>query len=183
MKKVLFIFASLLIITSAFAFEKGTVDVGGTASLSMHKADSDAETLTTISVSPLIGYFVAENTCVDGTFLYESQSQDDESISIVGIGIGARHFFNRFYAGADLQFQSQSIDFGNDGSWLSGTRTVSGTFIQPKIGVLAPLSPSVFIDCGAAYQIGFGSWGGDGSGDNETTNLKFQFGLHYFFKR
>ncbi len=180
-----FIFASLLIITSAFAFEKGTYDLGGSASLSMQKANSDDETLTTFSLSPLLGFFAAKNVCIDGILSFTSQSAGDESISVIAIGAGARYFFNnRFYVGGALQYQSQTIDLGNDeDSWFSGEATTTSTYIQPKIGMLAPLNPSVFLDFGATYQIGFGSYGGDGSGDNEYSNLNFNVGLHYFLKR
>ncbi|MDD2507361.1 MAG: hypothetical protein PHQ78_08650 [Candidatus Cloacimonetes bacterium] len=178
MKKAMIIFASLLIMTSAFAFEKGTMNLGGTASLSMAKSNSDDETLTTIIMRPQFGYFVADNVCVDGIFIYESQSYDDESTSAIGVGLGGRYFYNNFYGGMDLQFQSMSMEDDALGDF-----SVSANYLQPKIGVLVPLNPNVFLDFGASYQFGFGDYGGDRSGTNESTRFNFNVGLHYFFKR
>lgn len=178
MKKALIIFTSLLIMTSAFAFEKGTIDLGGTASLSIVKSDSDEKTLTTIIMRPQLGYFVADNVCVDAIFIYESQSYDDQTISAIGIGLGGRYFYNNIYGGLDLQFRTTSVYEEN-----SGDGSASANFLQPKMGVLVPLNPNVFLDFGASYQFGFGDYGGDAHGDNEASMFGINVGLHYLFKR
>jgi len=177
MKKALIIFATLLIITSAFAFEKGTMNLGGNASLSMTKADSDDETETTITIRPQFGYFVADNVCIDGIFIFESASYDGDAVSAFGIGVGGRYFFNKIYGGLDFQYQSMSMDIGPI------DMSVTAMYMQPKIGVLLPMSSNVFVDLGMAYQLGFGDYGGDGSGANEASDLSFNVGLQYFFKR
>lgn len=177
MKKALILFVVLLVATSAFAFEKGTMNLGGTASLSMSKADSDDETTTAISLRPQFGYFVADNVCIDGIIIFESESYDDDSISAFGIGVGGRYFLNRIYGGLDFQYQSMTMDISPI------DMNVTAMYIQPKLGVLLPLSSSVFADLGMRYQMGLGDYGGDGSGANESSTMAFSVGLQYFFRR
>jgi hypothetical protein len=182
MKKALVLVATLIIITSAFAFDKGTMNLGGTASLSISKVDSDDDSTTELAVRPQFGYFVADNICIDGILIYESQSGDND-VSAFGIGIGGRYFYNRFYGGLDFQYQSVTRDVYNDGSLGVVEWTSTGMFLQPKVGVLLPVSENVYVDLGASYQLGIGEWGSDGSGNNEFSDMQFNIGLQYFFTR
>lgn len=177
MKKALVLFALIFCLGQVFAFVQGTMNLGGTASLSMSKADSDDDTETTLSLRPQIGYFLTDDVCGDLIFIYESQSYDGDTDSALGLGLGARYFWNNAYIGAEFQYDSVNLES------LMGTMNMTAMYVAPKLGYLAPLGHKVYLELGAIYELGIGDFGGDGSGPNDGSNLQFNLGLQYFFNR
>ncbi len=177
MKKALVVLALIFCLGQVFAFVQGTKNLGGTASLSMAKFDSDDETETTLSLRPQLGYFFADNICGDLIFIYESQSYDGDTDTALGLGVGARGFYKNAYIGAEFQYDTVNIES------VFSDMNVNSMYIVPKLGYMAPLGHNVYLDLNGAYEMGIGDFGGDGSGPNETTNLKFNLGLQYFFDR
>ena len=175
MKKVALISLYLAFVCSAFAFSQGSNYLGGTASFSSYKENSDAKTLTTFILQPELGLFIRDNSSLDLMFEFESQSQGDKRLSIVGIGMGTKFYWNRFYVGTD--FQHRSINF----MATDGKSTSSGMYITPKVGYLAPLTAHAYLNLGANYLMGIGHYGGNSSRSNENRNLRFSIGLQYFF--
>lgn len=174
MKKVMLVFVAVLMMSSAFAFDKGTINFGGNASFSVEKANSDADALTTLILRPQAGYYVADNICADLIFIYESQKEGNDVVKAFGAGLGARYFLLGAYGGLDLQYNNVNMDtFIMDG-------TSTSFYIIPKLGYLLPLGSGTYLDLGARYQIGVGDYGGDGSGANKSTSLQFSVGLEYF---
>jgi hypothetical protein len=53
-------------------------------------------------------------------------------------------------------------------------------YLVPKLGYMMPLAENVFVDLGLKYQMGFGDYGGDGSGSNEQSVLHLGVGLQVF---
>nr|MDK2851177.1 hypothetical protein [Candidatus Cloacimonadota bacterium] len=177
MKKTVLLFAIIFIVTSAFAFEKGTINPGGTASVKLTKDNSDSGTLTTISIHPQLGYLVVDNLSLDAMVIFESQSMSGDVISSLGLGVGGRYFFNRIYGGLDFEFTSSTIDI----DFIDNN--ITAMYLQPKLGVLFPLGEKVFVDLNAAYKLGIGNYGGDSDDSNESSELSFNLGLQYFLKR
>lgn len=175
MKKGLLILLSLLVVTCVFAFDKGTINPGGTVSFSSAKAHSDADAYTVLAFSPQIGYFVIDNLSADLDLSLVSEKQGDDKASMFAIGIGARYFYNNFYGGLGLMMMSSSYE----DSW--GNSDVSANFLNLKAGYMVPIVENVFVDAGLKYQMGFGEYGGDGSGDNESSVLTIGAGLQVFF--
>ncbi|MCB5252928.1 MAG: hypothetical protein RBR69_03420 [Candidatus Cloacimonadaceae bacterium] len=177
MKKGILIIISLFVVCSAFAFSKGTLNLGGTASLHIHKDDSDADAQSTFILRPKIGYFIVEDNCIDLIFIYENYFQNDDSISALGLGIGTAYFLKQFYAGIDFIYESLTID----ASELKSKATAM--FVNPKLGYLVSLTPNVYLDLGAGYTMGIGDYGADSSGSNSSRDLHFNLGLQYYFNR
>lgn len=177
MKKVTLIVLALVVVCSAFAFTKGTNYLGGSASFSSSKENSDAEALTILTLRPELGVFILDNSSLDLIFKFESQSQGDLRLSVVGIGIGTKYYWNKFYAGIDFQHQSSSLITSD---WKNKSST-SAMFLDPKVGYLAPLIPHAYLDLGASYLMGIGHYGGGSSKDNETRYLSFHIGLQFLF--
>lgn len=181
MKKGLLILLALLVVSSVFAFTKGTINPGGSVSFSSYKSFSDDEAMTTIAFMPQLGYFVVDNVAVDLLLNYTSMSYDEESGSTLGFGVGGRYFYSilpgKLYGGLGLLYNSDAYD---DGVFDA---SVSSTFLNLKAGYLFPIAENVFIDFGAKYDMGFGSYGGDGSGDNEQSQLGINAGLQIFLTK
>lgn len=167
MKKGILILFSLLFVVAAFAFDQGTINLGGTASFESAKANSDADAETMFSLSPNVGYFVIDDLSVDLNLSYVNYDGDS---SAMGIGLGARYFYMNFYGG--LQFDYRTV--GTD-DW-----DVSSMYITPKIGYMMPLAQNVYVDLGLRYQMGIGDYGQDGSGSNESSVIHFGVGLQVF---
>ncbi|MDD3562125.1 MAG: hypothetical protein PHR32_00430 [Candidatus Cloacimonetes bacterium] len=166
MKKGILILVSLLFVVAAFAFDQGTINLGGTVAFESVKANSDADAITVFTVNPIVGYFVMDNISADLNLALVSYDGDLD----FGIGIGARYFYNNFYGGLEFDYVSET--WGDD--------TVSSMYLVPKLGYMMPLAENVFVDMGLKYKMGFGDYGGDGSGSNEYSQVHFGVGLQVF---
>ena len=166
MKKGILIFVSLLFVVAAFAFDQGTINLGGSAYFESVKANSDTDAVTVFSLNPNVGYFIIDNLSAD---LNLSVTSFDGNTDF-GIGLGGRYFYNNFYGG--LQFDYKSMDMGS--------ATMSAMYLTPKIGYMMPLAENVFVDLGLRYQMGFGDYGGDATGSNETSVVHLGVGLQVF---
>lgn len=175
MKKGLLVLLSLLIVTCVFAFDKGTVNPGGTISFVSSKYNSNTDTYTEIYFGPQVGYFVIDDLSVDLLLGIMSGKQGDDKDTSFDVGVGARYFYNNFYGGLGFMMNSYKSEsnFG-DYKW-------SANYIDLKAGYLVPLAENVFADLGLKYEMGVGEYGGDGSGDNEYTQLTFGAGFQIFF--
>jgi len=172
---VLIALLSLLAVSSLCAFDKGTINPGGSISYTSSKANSDADALSIISFEPQLGYFFMDNICGDLLINYTSMSQGDYSSSDFAVGIGGRYFYNQFYGGLGLMMASSSFDLG------SGSVSVSANYIDLKAGYLIPIVENVYVDLGLKYDMGFGDYGGDGSGANEESQIGLNVGFQLFF--
>ncbi len=174
LKKAILMILSLVVACSGFAFTQGTKYLGGTASVSRSKADSDATVLTIITQMPEMGLFVTDDNSLELIFKYAYQGKVNVSLSAVAMGVGFSHYFGKFYTGTDFQLQSSNLRGGG----FSGSNT--GIFLSPKLGYLLPVTDNAYLDLGANYLVGIGDYSG-GGGENEVRSLRLQFGLQYFF--
>jgi len=181
MKKGLLVLLALLVMSSVFAFTSRTVNPGGSVSFYSYKANSDADAMTVIAFLPQIGYFVVDNASVDLLLNYTYMSQDDVSASEMAIGVGGRYFYTispgKLYGGLGLLYSSTAYD-DEDGDYSE-----SSTFLNFKAGYLFPIAKNVYIDLGAKYDMGFGSYGGDGEGDNEQGQFGINAGFQIFLTK
>lgn len=166
MKKGILVLVSLLFVVAAFAFDQGTINLGGSAAFESVKAHKDADAITVFYLNPIVGYFVMDNVSADLNLNIMSYDGDTD----LGIGIGGRYFYNNFYGGLQLDYMSQA--------W--GSSTVTSMYLVPKLGYMMPLAENVFVDLGLKYKMGFGDYGGDGSGSNEYSQVHFGVGLQVF---
>ncbi len=180
MKKVLVISLCLLFITSIFAFEKGTKNIGGSVSYQSVKVNSDADAMTTLQFAPHGGYFFIDNLCGDLLIRYSSiKFSEDYKMSEFAFGIGGRYFYNNIYGGVGFLMESLTEEF------TGGDAKMSGNYLNFQLGYLVGLVENVYIDLGFDYAMGMGKYGGDLADldiDNEETCLNFGVGLDIFFK-
>ena len=177
MKKVLIVLLSLLFITSIFAFEKGTKNIGGSVSYQSFKFDSDADAATTIQFSPHGGYFFIDNLCGDLLIRYTSyDSGGDYKSSGFAFGIGGRYFYNNIYGGIGFLMESEKTENGAE-------YKASGNYLNFQLGYLVGLVENIYVDLGFDYFMGMGKYGGDADQfDNEESGFDFGVGLDIFFK-
>jgi hypothetical protein len=172
---ILIALLSLFVVSGLCAFTKGTINPGGSISYSSTKYDANSDTYTVFSFTPQLGYFFADDLSGDFLINYNSQAQGDISLSDFGVGIGGRYFHNQFYVGLGFMLTSQSFDYGD------GTASVSADYLDLKAGYLVPVVKNVYVDLGIKYEMGIGSYGGDGSGSNNETQFGFNAGFQLFF--
>lgn len=181
MKKGLLVLLALLVVSSVFAFTKGTINPGGSVSFYSYKYNSDADATTVISLLPQCGYFVVDNLVVDLLLNYTTTSQDDVDMSTFGGGVGGRYFYTllpgKLYGGLGFLYNNDSYDDGEEDI------SVGSTYLNIKAGYLVPIAENVYIDFGAKYDLGFGSYGGDGEGDNEESRFGVNVGLQAFITK
>ncbi|MGC9361658.1 MAG: hypothetical protein ACP5F3_01890 [Candidatus Syntrophosphaera sp.] len=168
MKKGILILALVLAVTVIFAFPKGTFNPGGTISFSSYKVNSDADPVNMLTIAPQAGLFVMDNLCVDGLISYQTDTEDWNHI---GLGIGGRYFFGNIYAGLGLMY---GMDNNDD---YSATQMSADL----KAGYLLQIARNAYLDVGAKYNMGFGEFGGDASGDNEQSRLTVGAGFQIFY--
>lgn len=172
MKKGILILTLVLAVTVIFAFPKGTFNPGGTISFMSYKANSDADANTLLTIAPQAGLFIMDNLCVDGLISYQ---MDNDDWSSLGLGIGGRYFFGNIYAGLGLMYGMESYEIM--GSDVSATEMSADI----KAGYLLQIARNAYLDVGAKYNMGFGEYGGDASGDNEQSALTVGAGFQIFY--
>lgn len=173
MKKGILLIASLLFICSAFAFDTGSILIGGQAGFSFSKENSDDDGTTDLYLFPQAGYFINPNICIDGILKAEFMGSESMDVNAFGIGAGARYFFNQLYAGVDLQYESANIKIDTP----SSDDTESAIYGTLKAGYLYMVLPGAYIDAQARYVMGLGDYGGDLSGKNEQSAFNILLGL------
>lgn len=172
----LIILMSLFVLSSLCAFEKGTINPGGSISYMSYKSNADDEDATNmLSIAPQVGYFFIDNLAADLLIDFENMSEGDYKSSSLDIGIGGRYFYKNFYGGLGFMLTSWSWD---DGDF---DMKVSANYIDLKAGYLVPIVENVYIDLGVGYEMGMGEYGADGEGDNEESAFGFMAGFQIFF--
>lgn len=174
MKKGILILVLLLFVMAAFAFDQGTINLGGTAVFESKKETSDDDAITVFTVNPIVGYFVMDNLSADVNLAVVS---NDGNLDF-GIGVGARYFYSNFYGGLEFDYLSEYYAYPPASGLKDGTKT--SMYLVPKLGYMMPLAENVFVDMGLKYKMGFGDYGGDRSGSNEYSQIQFGVGLQVF---
>ena len=168
MKKSLIILIALMAVSAVFAFQPGSMMVGGQIDFGSYKANSDADAYTTIGFYPQLSGFVMENLSAD---LIVSYAQIGDDASEIGLGLGAKYFYNTLYGGLDFTYQINKFKI------LNQNKSGNSMYLTPKIGYMVPIIPNAYVDLQAYYKMGIGEYGGDQSGDNSSSHLNLRAGL------
>ena len=161
MKKVvtMMIVLSLLASVSYAQFNTGSKTASGTVSWSKNSYDGeDAGSL--LMIAPSVGYFVMDNLSANVSLNMMTYSDDGESESITGFGIGAKYYMNNLYGGGSY----------NSLSWEDEDAMTS---LLIEGGYLYGLNDNVFLDIGLDYLMGLG--------DNKSTTMTIGVGIATFF--
>ena len=169
MKKI-FLTLALSITCAIFAqaqTEKGTLLLGGGAEFKSTSADGAS--VTNYSLSPNIGYFVAENIAVGARVDFGGSSSDGESVSNYQIAPFARYYFLPIGSNAKL-FGDASVGFA--GSSAEGDK--GATVIAVQAG------PAFFLNQHTALELAarFASISSDGQ---SATQFGIRVGLQIHF--
>ena len=74
---------------ATFAIDKGSLGISGTAGFTSQSGDLyewDDKGITTISLMPSIFYFVAPNIAIGADVTFQSVTQGDDKVSMIGLG-------------------------------------------------------------------------------------------------
>lgn len=176
MKRIVLIAIVTALCFSLNAFQEGTINVGGSASLSVTKLNEDAKSIRTISFRPQVGYFVMDNLVADLLFGFSNARQSIYRETRFSFGLGGRYFINQFYGGLGFFQEAYRAEASNIYSHKE-----SATYYMVRTGYLIRLTENTFVDLGLQYQSGIGEYGGDAEGDNEWQSLRLITGLQFFF--
>lgn len=173
MKRLMIVLAAIFMIASLSAFDKGTLNIGGSVSFDTFKHHPDMERKNTIVFSPQLGYFVMEDLSADLLLNFSKVSHGGLESEEVDYGIGFRYFINQIYAGAGYMEKWTGI---NNYDLIS-------SHINAKVGYLLPVSDYIFLNLSADYLKGIGKYRGDSSGNNKQEEFKFKLGIDvYLYK-
>lgn len=176
MKKGLLILASLLLVTTVFAFEAGHILGGGTIGFRSVKMSSDSDAHSIFSFAPEVAYFVMDNLAVDAILNYGHSGTKNNYSNAFALGAGARYIFlQQAYAGTGLE-----MEFNSD-KYAGFSSSYNAMYLFAQLGYLAPISERAFIDIRAKYKMGIGDYGGDYSSSNEESDLGVRAGLQVLF--
>jgi len=177
MRLTLLVIVTMFLVSGLCAFERGTINVGGIASYTSYKEDSDADARNYITIAPQVGYFFIDNLAADLIFALQTYSTEGYSNSTFDIGLGGRYFYKNFYGGLALMHEAYSYD---EEGWGDGSG--SANYLSLKGGYLFPIARNVFVDFGAHYHMGLGDYGGDWDGKNEESEFGLNVGFQIFYK-
>lgn len=184
MKKIILTVAAVFALTFANAqdkkestggpgFANGDLYLTGTAGFSSDKTGdlkNDGFTL-----SPGLGYFIADNIAIEGQLTYESTKTDngitDDKTSGFGIAAGAKYFWT-----PASQF---SLSLGANISYMS-TKYDNADVTTKEIGFNIPLGLHYFVSNDFAITSSWGGFGyssNDNGGDGADKTTGFNLGL------
>lgn len=162
--KKLFLVGALALFASVNAqTEKGSWVIGGSTTLGFNSSketykangqSADGATITTIAVTPSVGYFVANNIAVgvDLGVASITQKEDGDKVTTSTFSVmptGTYYFKGASniipYLGVGVGYQTAKQDFGSD------DLTISGLAYKGKGGVVFLLNQTVGIDLGLTY--------------------------------
>lgn len=161
MKRVGFSLAIVLLLAGAIGaaenpIDKGSMILGGsvyfmTQSGDLYEYGGDA--LTTIALTPSLGYFVAPSIMVGGEVSLLSQSQGDESLTSWAIGPMVGYYFNIDKArtevkGAIYPYVKGFFLYGQ----ISNDESITQMSFGGQGGVVFMLSTAVGVDGGVRFQ-------------------------------
>ncbi len=179
MKKYLMIVVALMAVTAVFAFEPSSMLIGGGFEFTSQKDDSDADAVNTIAFYPQLSGFVIENLSADLILSLVNMSQDDDSATAIGIGVGGRYFFKNLYGGADFTYALNRAKYKSMFGSTVKTK-YNAMYLTPKIGYLAPVLPNTYIDLQGYYKLGLGEYTGDMEDiDNEESCIGIRLGVQF----
>jgi hypothetical protein len=158
---------SVALFLATFVFAQtgqGGILLGGTASFDV------PDNITSIDVSPELGFFVIDNLALGGAISIGTAKAGDVSSSSFGIAPFARYYFGasttKFFAHAQVGYITSKTEiFGDD-------FTVKGSQISIGPGVAIFLNDHVAIEGILAYnKLG---------GDFDTDSIGFRFGVQAY---
>lgn len=152
MKKYIMIIALLMAISAVFAFKSGDLLFGGNFEFAFNNQNSEPYYL--IGVMPQFGVFVTKNIAAELNMGYVrlvkdvEYEEDDDILKIANYGGGLRFFLKNYYAGLVCNYEDGSRDRPSD--W--GDYKYRALLLSPKVGVMAPLTPNIYIDLHTYYR-------------------------------
>lgn len=161
------------------ALDQGSLQVGGSASVSSAKTSGSDSRTTSLTLAPTVLYFAQHGLAVGGSLLLSHTSQDGASGTTWSIGPSAAYYFDTgdeslhpFVQGTVAFGKSTSdADVGN----TSVSSTVSMTEFRADAGILKLVTGSVGITVAAFYdRVNFGD---DGDGHNERIGATAGFAI------
>jgi hypothetical protein len=160
-------------VTGLSAFDKGTLNIGGSVSFDTFKEHPDMDRRNTIVFSPQLGYFVWEDLSADLLLNFSKVYHGELEREEVDYGIGFRYFIDQIYIGAGYMEKWTGM---NNIDLISG-------HINAKLGYLLPLSDYIFLNLSADYLKGIGDYRGDMSGNNKQEEFKFKLGIDIYLSK
>jgi hypothetical protein len=130
--------------------DKGTLLIGGSASVSGLHQDGNESNTFSISLGPMVGAFVARGLAVWGTALFSHTSASVSSVDTWGLGPGMAYYFPRVLGRAYPFVGIESLFSWGSGHIASGSESLDyhSTLIRlrPSAGLLFMLIPHVGIE-------------------------------------
>ena len=184
MKRILVLILAFLVVSSVYAFEAGTKNVGGRFEFESIEIDKNSAGTVYFTIYPIIGYFFMNNVCADILleYTYEDDKDYDKKVNDFGLGIGGRYFYKNIYGGAGFLMEFGNEE-GTDNDGHDFEEETSANYLYFIAGYLYPIAGNVYLDAGFSYEMGIGKYGGDLKGtDNEQSSFGFGAGVDIFFK-
>lgn len=159
-------FAALIVITvllcashvkaqPKYAVDQGVLTLNGSLGFSSQifsQTGFTNSTLTTISLSPQISYFVISNLAIGGTVNFVSQSQSGSSLTQVGVGPTIAYYFGdqsvTVYPFVQGSFFYNSLSSGSGNS----SSTASGVGFEADAGITSMLAKNIGLTLAAFFQ-------------------------------
>lgn len=163
------------------AIDKGSVLVGGSASITQTSVESGNTELTSTNIflSPRALFFVAPRLAIGGTFTFGHTSGDNQNGTGIGAGPALRYYLVSGgrtalpYVGAGFQSTRQTFDLPTGGELKETTRQLDGF-----VGVDFMVTRQVGIVAEAFYS-NFSR----NSSDSDANTFGLRFGIDAFFLR
>ena len=184
MKRILVLILVYLVVSSVFAFEAGTKNVGGRFEFESIEIDKNSAGTVSFTIYPMIGYFFINNICADILLEYTSEDDKDydKKTNDFGLGIGGRYFYKNIYGGAGFIMEFGNEE-GTDNDGHDFEEETSANYLYFIAGYLYGIADNVYLDLGIDYFMGIGKYGGDLKDlDNEASGFGFYTGVDVYFK-
>jgi hypothetical protein len=133
------------------ALSRGSLIIGGTASLTVDDDDKREDSITTVRVAPSLAYFAAPGLAVGGDVEIVHGSSGDVSSTSLGVGPAITYYFGREgdahpFVRAGARYVRTDASFGTEDF------TATQTAVHGGVGALFLLSDAVGVDVSLYYE-------------------------------
>lgn len=153
-----FVIAAALVIAASdvsaqdHALDRGSFQVGGSASVVSSGSDGNDDRTTTITLDPVVRYFVIPRLALGVDLTFSHTDVGEATFRTLGIGPGATYYFGGPGARVHTYLSGSALLTRTELDFLDAASDGSGHALRGAAGIMTPLSSAVGLTTELFYR-------------------------------